>query len=216
MSTTERALVGGLGGLCAILAKYVSQDHATVMQYMDSNLPSSKLFTLIAGYLILTPILMILGAIIAGVTDEANRLKVFALGISAPALITTMSSGNSGIKIADIIDFLRPSTAIAQSNPVQQGLDSFFGSSERTYVVYLGSFKEKGTADRIMQKINETRSIRAFSTEFTSDQGLFYRVYATSLLSLKDALSLRSSLLRSGIVSEAAITEDMSRNPTPQ
>src|SRR4029078_9966153 len=88
-SNIERVLVGGLGGLAAILVKYISQDHASVVQFISTNtkagLPLSAIIDIVGGYFILAPMVIVLGAMIGWVSSETQRLKLFALGVSAPA-----------------------------------------------------------------------------------------------------------------------------------
>ena len=95
ISNTERAIIGSLGGLAAICVKYVGQDHNFVTKLIQSgDLHDMDLvLALFVGYAILTPMLMFLGALIAWGSSERNRLKLLALGVAAPALITTWAGG---------------------------------------------------------------------------------------------------------------------------
>jgi hypothetical protein len=212
-SDLERIAVGALGGLAAVMAKYISQDHASVVQFFSTNLPASAILSIIGGYFILTPILVILGAIIGWIAAETNRVKLFALGISAPALITTLSSGSS-TKLVDAIDILGPNTAIAQGT-IAEGLSSFFGSVDRTYVVYVGSFSNKENSDRITNSINNNvRSLHVIQKEFVDSQNRrWYRVYVVQRFSIKEALDVRERLLKSKVVSEAKIVQGFDEAP---
>lgn len=212
-SDPQRIVVGALGGLAAVLVKYISQDHASVVQFFSTDLPRSAVFSIVGGYIVLTPILMILGGIIGWVAAETNRMKLFALGISAPALVTTWSSGGT-IKVSDILDNLAPSTAVAQGG-IAEGIGSFFGNVDRTYLIYVGSFSNRENSDRIVNKINnEVSSLYTIQREFTDAGGrLWHRVYVVQRFSLREALDIRERLLRSKVVDEAKLVQKFDRAP---
>lgn len=93
MSNIERIIIGLLGGLSAVLVKFLGQDFSTI-QNNWMNLAPEQLVYYEVGYIILTPILMFLGAVIAwAATDETKRLKLIAIAVAAPAMITTWSGG---------------------------------------------------------------------------------------------------------------------------
>lgn len=93
MSNIERIIIGVLGGLSAVLVKFLGQDFSTI-QSNWMNLAPEQLVYYEVGYIILTPILMFLGAVIAWAsTDETKRLKLIAIAVAAPAMITTWSGG---------------------------------------------------------------------------------------------------------------------------
>jgi hypothetical protein len=209
-SSIERVLVGGLGGLAAILVKYISQDHAAVVQFISTHtkagLPLSAIIDIVGGYFILGPMVIVLGAMIGWVSSETQRLKLFALGVSAPALITTLSSGNS-VKLA----LLEPSSAYAQSvqdSSLAPGLSAFFGGTDKPYAIYVGSFATQAKIDRIVNAINEqTKSLHAITVDVTDAGGnKLKRIYVLQLFGIKEALDVRDKLLQSGIVDEATIT----------
>jgi hypothetical protein len=94
MSNIERIIIGLLGGFSAVLVKFLGQDFSTIHNNW-MNLPPEQLVYYEVGYIILTPILMFLGAVIAWAsTDETKRLKLMAIAVAAPAIITTWSGGN--------------------------------------------------------------------------------------------------------------------------
>jgi hypothetical protein len=201
-------LVGGLGGLAAILVKYISQDHASVVQFISTHtkagLPLSAIIDIVGGYFILAPMVIVLGAMIGWVSSETQRLKLFALGVSAPALITTLSSGNS-VKLT----LLEPSSAYAQSaQDSNSGLGAFFGGTDKPYAIYVGSFATQAKIDRILTAINEqTKSLHAITVDVTDPAGnKLKRIYVLQLFGLKEALDVRDKLLQSHLVDEATIT----------
>jgi len=97
MSVIEKILIGACGGLCAVMVKFLGQDFDLIVQNA-AILSADQILSYKIGYGILTPILMFLGAILAWVTDEKKRIKLFAIGVAAPAIITTYSGG---VKLAD-------------------------------------------------------------------------------------------------------------------
>jgi hypothetical protein len=209
-SNIERVLVGGLGGLAAILVKYISQDHASVAAFISTHtkagLPLSAIIDIVGGYFILAPMIIVLGAIIGWVSNENQRIKLFALGVSAPALITTLSSGSS-VKLT----LLEPSSAYAQSaqdGSLSTGLSSFFGGTDKPYAIYVGSFANPEKINRIVNAINDqTKSLHAITVDVTDAAGnKLKRIYVLQLFGVKEALDVRDKLLQSGIVDEATIT----------
>jgi hypothetical protein len=217
-SNFERVIVGGLGGLAAVLVKYISQDHAAVVQFISTHtkagLPLSTIVDIVGGYFILAPIVIVLGAMIGWVSSETQRLKLFALGVSAPALITTLSSGNS-VKVA----LLEPSSAYAQSTPdLSANISSLFGGTDKPYAIYVGSFATQTKVDRIVNTINEqTKSLHAITADVTDANGnKLKRIYILQLFGIKEALDVREKLLQSGLVDEATITRSTRGTLAPQ
>jgi hypothetical protein len=204
-SNLERVIVGGLGGLAAVLVKYISQDHAAVVQFISTHtkagLPLSTILDIVGGYFILAPIVIVLGAMIGWVSSETQRLKLFALGVSAPALLTTLSSGN-GVKLA----LLEPSSAYADDVSARVG--ALFASTDRPYAIYVGSYSSQANIDRIVSTINEqTKSLYAITTDVVDSKGnKLKRIYVLQLFGIKEALDVRDRLLSSGLVEEATIT----------
>lgn len=88
------ALVGGIGGLAAICTKYLGQDHHFVVSALAVD-NTDAVLTMAIGYAIIGPILIFLGAVFGWASGEQNKIKLLALGISAPALVTTYAGGQS-------------------------------------------------------------------------------------------------------------------------
>jgi len=233
MNNLQRLLVGGLGGLAAVLVRYLSRDHDTVLLLIESDIPlAAKEFRkLWAGYLVFTPIMILLGAMIGWISEETHKVKLFALGVSAPALITTYSAAQPEKRVAFEPGFI----SYAYANPSGQRYDSeikarsseiliseennfplklaqlreFFGNSDSpVYLVQVGSFIDKTKANQLAARINkEGTSIRAFVSELGSSGGVMYRVLVAQGLSLRDALLVRRNLQASGIVKDAFLKD---------
>nr|MBX2809554.1 hypothetical protein [Cellvibrionaceae bacterium] len=92
MHTLEKISIGAIGGLAAVCVKFLGQDYDFIVS-QAANLTDEQLLGYKIGYSLLTPILMFLGAVIAWTSDEEKRMKLIALAIAAPAIITTWSGG---------------------------------------------------------------------------------------------------------------------------
>jgi hypothetical protein len=184
MSNIGKAVMGALGGLSAVLVKFLGQDYANVVAHA-SNLSADQLISYKVGYGLLTPILMFLGAFVAWLSDEEKRIKVVALAVAAPALITTWSGGYKTDSYA--LNDLLVTTSLAQTadsvkkkispvNPdaitekstwqqIQSGVGAFFGYGKepQRYWVIVGSFKDKDAAQQFADKINtEDKTLNAW------------------------------------------------------
>ena len=118
MSNIEKAILGALGGLSAVLVKFLGQDYANVVAHA-SNLTADQLLSYKVGYGLLTPILMFLGAFVAWLSDEQKRIKVVALAVAAPAMITTWSGGYK-VDLLAFNDLLAPSAYAQAADPVKE------------------------------------------------------------------------------------------------
>lgn len=225
MSSIEKVILGALGGLSAVLVKFLGQDYANVVDHA-SNLTADQLLAYKVGYGLLTPILMFLGAFIAWLSEEQKRIKVVALAIAAPAMITTWSGGHkTGSSIA-FNDFLVPS-AYAQStnsvnkkidpaNPdavtekdawqqIQKGVGTFFGYGKepQKYWVIVGSYKDKDAAQQFADRINaEDKTLNAW-VGLRLPGNDFYPVIVGDYAFLSEAKELKRKALTSKLIRDA-------------
>jgi len=198
ISPLGRLGVGAIGGLAAILAKFLSQDYGHVVTFFSSGLPLPKLVAIVGPYFFLVPILVLLGAITGWVSDERNRWKLFLLALSAPALLTTLASGPGSPGTAQVPDTsegrqgsnVRP-IALAQIIP------PMFGSGDRNYFVFIGG---AANAERLVSTFNAPNS--SFYA-FARGSG----VYLLERLTLRQALDARQALVQSKMIDEATIVE---------
>lgn len=179
MSDFEKIIIGALGGLSAVLVKFLGQDYANVVAHA-ANLTPDQLLSYKIGYGLLTPILMFLGAFVAWTSDEEKRIKLVALAIAAPAMITTWSGGSETEITTASVDYF-VSSAYAESIPetgftksvepdentdksilerIEDGVGIFFGYGKqpKRYWVIVGSFKETNSAMEFADKINAENS----------------------------------------------------------
>jgi hypothetical protein len=112
MTSRQKVLWGGLGGICPVLIMLITMD----LQSWISNFNIYK----IVGFLIRTLVLFALGAIIANLHNENNKLKIFELGIAAPALLASLVNGFTNPENKSI-SLIIPRTALvlyAQDNNI--------------------------------------------------------------------------------------------------
>jgi hypothetical protein len=161
LSIRAKILVGGLGALTPIILNLLVVDLQTTF--------TSITFLVVLGYLIRVGVLFAIGGGMAYFhKDERNALKLFEIGIVAPALITALMNGTTNTKntnarasnettvvTASMTDFFIP-TAYAQSDdpevkkytPPKEGLSTqlwrgISGSQdERVWFVVAGTYRQ--------------------------------------------------------------------------
>ena len=180
MTIFEKVFLGVAAGLVSVLSKFMAHDYDNIARNF-ANLTADQVLNYQVGYGILTPILMIMGGFVAWVSDEPNRIKLVALAISAPALITTWAGGEkrAAVAVTDIFvasayaqqagaPAVRPDSSMpARFDPTQtrdigtldrvrQGVGTFFGYGKEPplYRVVVGSFASVDNARRYADEIN--------------------------------------------------------------
>lgn len=86
MNGIIRAFIGALGGLAAWMSKLLALDAAKLSQLVEQEQWVEATELKVTIFIVL-PILVFLGAVVAWLTDENLRMKLFAIGVSAPAII---------------------------------------------------------------------------------------------------------------------------------
>ena len=174
MGFIVRFFIGALGGLVAALSKIMAIDVAKLNELIDTGL-------LLAGQdlrvsvLIYMPILILLGGLVAAMIDENVKLKIFAIGVSAPALIAPWMSADANIKSISNLFPLQISTAYAADggelvkNNRLEGLKYLFGikqipiSNDQKYWVIVGSHRDLSKAKEQAETINKANpNFKAF------------------------------------------------------
>lgn len=231
--TASPVLIGALGGMAAICVKYLGQDHGFVTQQLEVG-NVAKIYSMGIGYAILAPILLFLGGLLAWVSGEVNRMKLLAIGVAAPALITTWAGGAVPDQIPQpamdvpgraglLQEFLPITPALAQTGvtrqqpdvSVTQGVKLFFGigKQEQRYWVIVGSYDTETEAARKAAIINaEAPEMKAFVGKRRPDN-VYYPVLVGDYLPLAEAneLMLRATALES--VKEAYLSVYADRQP---
>ena len=130
MKSFERIILGIAGGVAAVCVKFLGQDYHMLLSKTDDLM---YIDTLKIGYIVLAPILVFLGALLAWVSDTQTRWQTLAVAIAAPAIVTTWAGGDKGDLLTSVS--LNPiSAAYAQteqdtksSSKYYDGVRSFFG-----------------------------------------------------------------------------------------
>ncbi|HKK04560.1 MAG TPA: SPOR domain-containing protein [Gammaproteobacteria bacterium] len=233
MTNMERIVIGALGGLAAVMVKFLGQDYATVVA-QAANLTAEQITAYKVGYGLLTPILMFLGGFVAWTSEERKRLKLVALAVAAPALITTWSGGTKPDYMAST-DFLiapayaQPSGGQALPAPtttrpaapedksvldqIKQGVGVFFGYGKepKRYWVIVGSFNKRHDAQRFADRINgEDRSLNAWVGVRVPPND-FYPVIVGGYSTLSQAKALKERALATDAVTEAYLSTGAKR-----
>jgi hypothetical protein len=188
-----RCIIGAFGGLAAVASKYLGQDHSYYLRMLDLG-NQSKIDNLWIGYYIMAPLLLFLGALVAWASYENHRLKLLAIAVAAPALITTWAGGATSVtKFAfSFIDQASAQTQM-QNAVVKPGLGDGIklwfgiGRDEQKYRVVVGSFKKPEDALLAATKINKTApDLKAFVGEKAPGND-YYAVVISDFLTYPDA-----------------------------
>jgi hypothetical protein len=225
MSNIEKVILGALGGLSAVLVKFLGQDYSNVVAHA-ANLTADQLLAYKIGYGLLAPILMFLGAFIAWMSEEQKRIKIVALAVAAPAIITTWSGGQKVELTLAFHGLLFPNAyaqpldpakeGIKTQNPdaitekgtwqkVQDGVGIFFGYGKQApkYWVIVGSYKDKDAAQQFADKINaEDRTLNAW-VGLRLPENDYYPVIVGDYSSLSEAKELRRKALATKSIKNA-------------
>jgi hypothetical protein len=236
MTSIEKAILGALGGLSAVLVKFLGQDYENVVSHA-ANLTAEQLLSYKIGYGLLTPILMFLGAFIGWLSDEQKRMKIVALAIAAPAMVTTWSAGEGDTSPAPPHQAALISSAFAQSpegakeklppahpdtlqeksvwERIEQGVGVFFGRDKqpRRYWVVVGSFTDKRAAVDFSDAVNEEApALNAWVGGRLPGNAYYPVIVGGHLsLSLSEARELKQKALATNTVKEAYLATGVSR-----
>ena len=124
MTTLNRFLWGGLGGLAPILATFLILEATTIGLYIQELRQGGSMLTLV-GYGVRVLGLFIVGGLWAGLhKSEADPKKLFQLGIVAPAMITGMISAsnvNAAVSEVELTSFERPAVTARLSGATSGG-----------------------------------------------------------------------------------------------
>lgn len=165
MSMISRIFIGALGGLAAWLSKLLALDADALSQLVRHELWLQADEMKVSVFIIL-PVLVFLGALIAGLTDENLRLKLFAIGVSAPAIIAPWTAKSVLPGFAEL-EALGVTAAYAQTVDQRQqqrgivdGVKILFGFTpiprpeEQKYWVIASSHADLDEAFRAAAEIN--------------------------------------------------------------
>lgn len=239
MTNFQRCLVGGLGGLAAMLTKYLSQHHEKVAGLIENG-QADKALAIVLGLAIVGAILIFLGGLIGWASREEVPLKLIALGVSAPALVTTWAAtappGSSVPKPESDRQALlqvEPSRGLIISTaqaanvrisfapPIYAGATVLDGVKEALgvnrieprYWVVVASMSSEDRAKQFAQKINEEDpTMRAFVGRRKPDNP-FFPVIVGDFSEMPAAEALRQKALNLVSIKEAYLSDYANRKP---
>lgn len=165
MSDIGRIIVGSLGGLAASLSKVLAVDTGR-LAILFYSADVSAVNDLRVTIFIFTPILVLLGGIVGWVSGEEHRLKLLAIGCSAPALLAPWTTGQLDSASGPLIASIGITPAYAQIAPASPapgdfatGLSVLLGLTsveEQRYWVIVGSDPDLEGATAFAEAINQT------------------------------------------------------------
>ena len=232
MTNIEKISIGALGGLSAVLVKFLGQDYANLVS-QAANLTAEQILCYKIGYGILTPILMFLGAFVAWISDETKRLKLAAIAIAAPAMITTWSGGSQPDQFVSVNFF--NSAAYAQSSKseiiankfvkpdeeptkttlekIKDGVGVFFGYGKepKRYWVIVGSYKNRDSAQKFAYKINAEDSTLNAWVGAKIPPNEYYPVIVGGYNFLNEAKMIREKALSTQTIKDAYMSQGAKR-----
>ena len=219
MKGYERAIIGGLGGLAAVCVKFLGQDYNLVVK-QAANLTENQITSYIIGYIILTPILIFLGSLLSWVSDEKNKLKLLALGVAAPALITTWAGGvktDSQIALNSIMNNAAYAAEVrSQSSPQQinfgskivDGVKIFFGVGKeiKRYWVVVGSYQDRKKAQEYADLINQKSKDLNAIVGFKVPPNPYYPVIVGHYATLSEAKLIKEKALKLDMIKDVYLS----------
>jgi hypothetical protein len=218
MKTSQKIFIGGLGALTPI-----------IMNLMVVDFMLLKDLTLFAalGYLIRVIVLFYLGGLVAYLhKTEESPVKLFELGIVAPALITALLNGGNVEAVKNpgqpdrAASVVLVSEAFAQppreeavktyprstQAPIQQFIRGLTGSvPKEVWFVICGSYQTLEEARKEAQKINEPA--KGFDAEVYASYGKAsgYDVVIGANMTYEGAERLRQKAMDAGLPRETKV-----------
>jgi SPOR domain len=161
----HRGTWGLLGGSAAVVSKFIAQDLHFVRISIDTR-QTEQLYGMMASYALLTIGLSFLGIVLAIASRENSEMKLLAIAVSAPALITTWLGGAIPDTQKHAALFLWPITSAeaAEQTAKQSSASAFWegfkipfgiGKDEQRYRVIIGSFKDPAIAAAKADQVNK-------------------------------------------------------------
>jgi SPOR domain len=220
MSNYERFLIGGIGALAPVLMFLVSVD-------WERYIVNATTLTVV-GYSVRVLILFFIGGFVAYLhNDERQPVKLFELGLGAPALIagaitsslvpTPAGQISSGTRLGAAFSIV--DAAFAQPEPIPQSLkrfslpaqsptDQFFqglvgGTPKNVWFVIVGSYQQVENAQKQADQINQQHP--EFKAEVYEPYGdnPNYAVVIGANLTQSEAKALRDRAVKAGLPTDS-------------
>ncbi len=203
VSSSGRAAWGVAGGVSAVILKFMGQDLYWLRVLIDTN-DTGKIPGMLTMYLILLFCLSVIGAICAMASKENQPVKLLAIAVAAPALVTTWLGGStselSRTRTA-ISDLSFVSTAHASEVSTTTSSDFWrgfllplgIGKDEQQYRVVVGSFKDKAAAEALAASLSKRPDLTAKVGDPKPGND-YYSVYVGEYAPYPVAKSLKESV----------------------
>jgi hypothetical protein len=156
--------IGRHYGAVAVGSKFIAQDHYWLRVFIDTR-AYDRIPGMVVSYIVLLIVLGLLGAVFAVASKENQEMKLLAIAVSAPALITTWLGGTKPPETPTLtrapfewLSPISPALAADKSISVSTGFwDGFkipfgVGKDEARYYVIAGPLKTKMRHLRLAQK----------------------------------------------------------------
>jgi hypothetical protein len=234
MKPIQRFLIGGIGGMAPILMFLANVD-------FDKYFVDIITLRLI-GYLVRVAILFLIGGFTAYLyKDEKNHVKIFQLGMAAPALVAgyintaslpTHINTTSVPRYSSILNIMAPSMAYAQTEvqhvvikkytlPYQSKAKEFWEGlsgrqSENIWFVITGSFLNSEDAVVEAKRINlQFPDFKAEIYDKYKDDP-YYTVVIGAHLTQEQAKKLRDKAIKSGLRKDTFYSSPPNLPPAPE
>lgn len=214
ISQRGRILWGILGGTTAVGSKFIGQDLYWLRVFLDTKAYDS-IWGLGVTYVITLVILAFIGAVVACASGENHRMKLLAMAISAPALITTWLGGATADtrrfpkSFGDLLApaaFAQDTSATKSDSGFLDGVKIFFGigKDESRYRVVVGSFTNQTQAALFAEKVKrEAPGLNVYVGE-RQPNNEYYPVVVGGYLPYPEARRLRDDVSALPSVRDAA------------
>jgi hypothetical protein len=212
MTNRERFLIGGVGGLAPVLMFLVTGDFERFFSHIN--------VIMLFGYCVRTAVLFFVGGFVVSLyRDEEQRMKIFQLGLGAPAMIAGFLavSSNSGtprvaslVSDAAFVTVVHAQTALNEDNlkrftlPAPSAFDQFLEGltgyqPKNVWFVIAGSFGSLDRAKAYAGKIND--SFPGYHAEVYAPylDNPNYTVVIGAHLTQSEAKKLREKAVTSGL-----------------
>jgi len=161
----------------------------------------------------MSPLLVFLGALMAWASYESHRVKLLAIAVAAPALITTWAGGaTSATKFAfSFVSTAYAADAAADSGEkvsIGNGLKLFFGigKDEERYHVVAGSYKSKTDAALVAEKIIKKEPLLPVFIGERRPNNEFYPVIVGTYSSYSEAAKIKDKVKDLNLTPEPYLT----------
>lgn len=159
------------------------------------------------------PSLMFLGALVAWASYENHRLKLLAIAVAGPALITTWAGGaTAATKFSlNMIDSAYAADAAVTTNQdvsVGNAIKLFFGigKDDDRFRVVVGSYKDRTEAALVVERIKKEDPALVVFVGERQPNNQFYPVIVGDYVSYPEATKLKDRVQSLNAVSGAYLS----------